>query len=252
MLENHLGIRNRSHCMAIKREIDFCFPSTKESHFRVQIEMGLGDQRRGSVGVGSMDECMASTFMRTGSVSVSDMSDSVTSTNTSLSVNSKLSRIVPRRRCLVLTLRSEQKVPDGQKQHIKNQFAKLSYNVEIRSGEKNDSYILEFDDEEKALKANAQSKKFGYQLAKYRPRRPSANNPVVFKVLSPVTVRVGKGLKGKIIKMLEKDDIIPVNKVKGRRARVILDGGRVGWVSLHSDKGYQLLERCEHAHEIYC
>jgi len=49
--------------------------------------------------------------------------------------------------------------------------------------------------------------------------------------------------------MLKKNDIIRVNQLKGRRARVISqNGGRVGWVSLHSDQGQPFLERYEHTH----
>jgi len=237
MLEKHLGIHNRNHCLAIKREIDKCFPRTKENHIRVQAGMGLGEQ----------DDYMAPfPSIRTGSVSVYNMSDSVTSTDVSLSADSEVSSIVPRRRrCLALTLRSEQKVQVGQKQDIKSKFAKLGYNVEVRFGEKANSYILEFDDEEMALKANAQFKNLGYKLTRYRPRRPSPSKPVFYRVLSRATVRVGKSFKGKIVMTLEKDDIILVDQVKGRRARVILGGERVGWVSVHSDVGYQFLERCE-------
>jgi len=97
------------------------------------------------------------------------------------------------------------------------------------------------------LEANAQSNKLGYQLAKYRERRPSPDNPVMFKTLTPVTVRVGKSLKGKRVRMLDKDHIILVNQVKGRRARVISStGGKVvGWVSLCCDIGTPLLQRLD-------
>jgi len=194
-----------------------------------------------------------SNTMCTGSDSIYEMADSVLSANASLSVDGKINGIDSkiRSRCLVLTLRPDQKVSVGEKEHLKRKFAQLNYNVEIAtSDEKPGSYILVFDDEAKALEANAQSNKWGYQLAKYRDRRPSPDNPVWFKALTPVTVRAGKSLKSKKVTMLEKDGIILVNQAKGRRARVIsfLDGRHTGgWVSLHSDIGTQLLQRFERA-----
>jgi len=237
--------------MTIMREIDFCFPRTKENHFRVQTGMVLREERQGSVVC--IDEFMASTTsMRTGSTSVYDMAESVSRTDASLSVGSKIRGKLPIRRCLVLSLNPEQKVPLGPKrQVVKSQFAKLNHKVKIiGSREKENSYILVFDNEEKPLKANAQFYNLGYQLQKYRPRRASPGNRVLFKVFSPVTGRVGKSFKSKKVEMLEKNDIILMNQVKGRRARVISfqNGGPVGWVSSYGDQGEPLLEGCEHTH----
>jgi len=225
MLED-IGIRNRNHCMEIMRAIALLFPRTNENHFRVQIGSGLGDQRQGSVVY--MDEFMAASISEgTAGVFDYDMADDL------------------KRRCLILTLRSEQKVPVGQKQHLKSEFAKFNYNVEIIPWNKENLYILVFDDREEALEAKAQANNLGYQLAKYRPRCAGPDNPVLFKVLSPVTVREGKSFKTKKVKMLAKNDIILVNKVKGGRARVISfqDGRRIGWVSLYGQQYQPLLER---------
>jgi len=247
LLEVELGIQNRDHRMAIKREIDWCFPEANENHLKVQNVVGLGEQRQGSVVF--MDESTASsTTLRTGGVSVYDVAESVSSTDVSVSVDSKISSSVPMARCLVLTLSPEKKAALGSELHVKTLFAKFNFNVEaIRFKEKDNSYILVFDNEKTALKANAQFKNSRYQLSKYRPRRPSPGSSALFKVLSPVTVRVGKSLKTKKVKMLKKNDIIRVNQQKGRRARVISsqDGGRVGWVSMHSKEGEPLLQRCE-------
>jgi len=244
-----LEIQNRDHRMAIMREIDWCFPGANENHLKLQNVVGLGEQGQGRVG-SIMDESTASnTTMRTGGVSVYDMSESVSSTDESLSVENQMSSSVPMTRCLVLTLCPEKKVALGSELHVKTLFAKFNFNVEVmRFKERDNSYLLVFHNEKTALKANAQFKNLDYQLSKYRPRRPSPGNSVLFKVLSPVTVRVGKSLKTKKVKMLEKNDIIRVNQQKGRRARVISsqNGGRVGWVSLHDGQGEPLLERCEH------
>jgi len=239
-LEEDLGINNRNHSKAIMREIDLCFPGVKENH------LGTEEQRQGSVVF--MDESMApSISIHTGSDSVYDMQESVLSAEVSLSDSST----VPITRCLVLTLFPWQKFALGPKQHVKNLFSKFNYNIEVvRSREKDNSYILVFDNEEKALKANAQFKTSRYQLSKYYPRRPSRDYHVSFKVLSPITVRVGKSLTSSRIGVLEKNDIIRVNQVKGRRARIISsqNGRQGGWVSLHGEKGERLLERCQDTH----
>jgi len=105
MLQVDLGIHNRNHCTAIKGQIDICFPG-------VQIGMGLEEQIQGSV-VSSHRFMAPSTSMRTSSVSVYDMPESVLSHDASFSVDSKISSTVPIGRCLVLTLPPEQKVPLG-------------------------------------------------------------------------------------------------------------------------------------------
>jgi len=107
--------------------------------------------------------------------------------------------------------------------------------------ENDNSYILVFDTEEKAQKANAQ-----FSLPKYRPRRPSRDNHVLYKVLSTLTARKGKSLNSEIVGVLEKNDIIQVNHIKKRRARFTSpQGGPGGWVSLHGERGESFLERCE-------
>jgi len=183
MLEVDLGIHNRNHCMAIKRQIDIYFPGTNENQFRGKIGIGLGELRQGSL-VSTHEFMATSTSMRISSVSVYDVPESVLSNDASFSIDSKISSTVPIGRCLVLTLPSEQKVPLGCKD-VKSQFAKFDYNVEIASMEKDNSYILVFDNEDKALQAYAQFKNFGYELSKYRPRRPSPDNQVFYKVFSP-------------------------------------------------------------------
>jgi len=242
-LEEDLGINNQTHRLEIKRAIDKCFPGAKANH------LGLEEQRQGSV-VFMEESKSPSISMRTGSDSVYDMQESVWSADLSLSGRKMISK-VPNARCLVLTLLPEQKVELGSKQLVKILFLRSNYNVEVvRVREKDNSYILIFDDEEKALKANAKFKIAGYKLSKYRPRRPSRDYHVSFKVLSPVTVRVGKSLSSRTIGELEKNNVIRVNQVKGRRARIISQGG---WVSVHANNGKRLLERCQDTHvEIMC
>jgi len=76
-------------------------------------------------------------------------------------------------------------------------------------------------------------------------RRSSAKNLVRFKVLKTLKVRAGVSLKDKKIGLLKKDEIVTVNQVDGRRARVISEDKAPaisGWVSLNSETGSPYLE----------
>jgi len=94
-----------------------------------------------------------------------------------------------------------------------------------------------FDNEEKALKANAQFKTYGYQVSKFNLKRPSRDYCVSFKVLSPVTIQVGRSLTSSRIGVLEKNDIIRVNQVKGRRARIISSEWPARWMGVFAHRG---------------
>jgi len=81
---------------------------------------------------------------------------------------------------------------------------------------------------------------------KQKAPSPTPKSPVEYKVLSRVTVRIGKSLKSKIIGHIYKGAIVTVNQIKGRRARVIrstINGAtiQIGWVSLHTSYSLQLL-----------
>jgi len=251
MLEEELGIHNINHRIAIKREIDFYFQHTNENQFKVPAGMGLREEMHGSVI--STDELTATnSSMSIGSASV----DSVFSNIAGLSVDGQLNSTVSRSRCLILTLLPDQRLPVGEKEYLKSKFARFNFNIEITICEKPNTYILVFEDEEKALKARAQSDDLGYKLAKYRERRPKPDNPVLFKTLHPVYVRGGKSLRSSKVCKLKKDVIIVVDQQKGRRVRVtsFQDSGSIawvsldGWVSLHSKTGIKLLNRLDDAH----
>jgi len=80
-------------------------------------------------------------------------------------------------------------------------------------------------------------------------RRSTAKNLVRFKVLKTLKVRAGVSLKERKIGVLKKDDIITVNLVDGRRARVISESKAPaisGWVSLHGETGSPYLEPLEY------
>jgi len=252
MLKDDLGIQNTNHRMAIKRELDIYFPKTNENQFKVPAGMGLGHEIRGSA-ISTKELMGTLSSMSIGSTSEDCQSDSVFSTSACSSADGQNDSTVPRSRCLILTLRPDQRLPVGEKDYLKSVFAKFNYNVEITFSEKLNSYILVFEDEEEALKARAQSDDLGYTLTKYRERRPKPDKPALFKTLHTVWVRGGKSFRSWKVGMLEKDAIVLVNQQKGRRARVISYQDREssgwvslkGWVSLYSEIGIKLLDRLD-------
>jgi len=255
-LQHHLGIQNPNHRMTIKCAIDFLFPITKKAeYFRAPIEIGLIDKRQGCAT--SSDE--PEYFLRVSCSSrdsVDDMWESVVSTTSSSGDNYMNSTIqvgkdsVSKNRCLILTLRQDQRVFVGDTEQLKRRFAVFNYTVEILPNRrKPDSYIVIFDDEENALKANVQSKAIGYKLAKYQDRRPSDHNLGRFKTFIKLKVRAGKSLRDRKIGVLKKNKIVTVNLVEGRRALITFFQDKEtitsGWVSLQSETGAPFLERLE-------
>jgi len=82
----------------------------------------------------------------------------------------------------------------------------------------------------------------------YDYRRSSAKNIVKLKVLKTLKIRAGVSLKDRKVGVLKKDEIVTVNQVDGRRARVTSEGKASaisGWVSLHSEAGSPYLEPME-------
>jgi len=254
-LEDDLGIRNAVHSMEIMCAIDLLFPNAKANQFRALAGSQLAQNRHG--GIVSMDEqASPRSLMSTSAASVEAMSESFISTSESSLRDSKITNTIhgekvdSKSRSLILTLCPEQKVPVGEIELLKSRFAKFNYTVEIIPYTKKDnSYVVVFNDVEAVRKARAESASIGYNFTKYRDQRPSPDNPVRFKTLYKLQVRAGKSLKGRKIKMLDKNAIVTANQVKGRRARIISfrDGEPVGWVSLISEEGTQLLERLEKA-----
>jgi len=258
-LKDDLGIRNHTHRMGIKCAIDLLFPNTKVNQFRaLRAPAGIGLVDNIQESVMSMEEqaSLRSTMSIT-SASVDYMSESVISTSTSSLRDNKMIRMVQGKknialkiRSLILTLRPDQRVTVEEMKQLKSRFAKFNYTVEILPySKKPDSYVLVFDDEETAWKARAESAAIGYKLARYRDPRPGPFNIVRFRTLSNLTVRSGKSLQGRKIKMLKKNTVVMVNQTKGRRARIIsFQNGKpvtFGWVSEISKNGIQLLERLE-------
>jgi len=157
--------------------------------------------------------------------------------------------IVSKNRCLILSLNPNRQVSLRETELLKSRFAEFNYGVKILPISSNsDSYIIIFDNEQNALKACARSKAIGYNLAKYVDIHQSPHKLVRFKALITLKVRAGISFNDRKIGLLKKNQIVTVNQVAGRRARIIFfqDKERMtGWVSLHSGAGTMFLEQLE-------
>jgi len=62
-----------------------------------------------------------------------------------------------------------------------------------------------------------------------------------------LTVRAGRNLDSRIVSEMSKNDIVNVNKITGRQARLVnkADGQELGWTSLFTAEGNSLLEQLE-------
>jgi len=253
ILQHILVIENPDHRMTIKSAIDLLFPNAKNEEQFKAPKCGLGGTSEGGVVCNDELESLSSlTFSTRGSVD--DMSESICSTFASSPRDNHMIQVgqntVSKNRCLILSLGPDQKVSFQETDQLKSRFAALNYNVKILpNSSKPDSYIIIFDDEQNALKGLAQSKAIGYNLARYGDRQPSPRNLVRFKALIKLKVRAGMSLKDRKIGSLKKNQIVTVNQVEGRRARVIFFQDKElmnsGWVSLHSETGTTFLERLE-------
>jgi len=147
---------------------------------------------------------------------------------------------------LVLTLR-----PD-QCDDIRSRFEELYYTVKISPLEKKPgSYVVKFPTRKMAEKALADANIIGYKLRKKRRPRPSPKCPIIFKALHRLKIRNGKAFSKNELGWVDKDDLVIVNQVKGRRARLMfVEDDQIyirGWVSLHTSNGKQLLEQTDTA-----
>jgi len=161
---------------------------------------------------------------------------------------------IPRSRQLILTLKHEQRVQGNQIDHLRNRFAEFNYHVKIRSaGINSNLYEVVFKDDETAKRAYHETETIGYKLAKKHGQRPTPNNMVKFLALSELTIRSGKSLSKRVVGRVKKNDVVIVNRVKGRRARMVIHNNgqmfEVGWVSLRSANGVALLKRLEEKYE---
>jgi len=139
----------------------------------------------------------------------------------------------------------------SKEEQIKNfylKFEKYDYKVEILSVPKRPSmFVVVFESILQAQKALLQAEKLGYDLVPKKLKGPTSKSPCEFKVLSKVTVREGR-LEGKVVAEFFKDDLVYVNRIRGRRARLIKsqnDNLTLGWASLFTERGCPLLEQLD-------
>jgi len=146
---------------------------------------------------------------------------------------------------LVLTLR-----PDQFDDDILKRFDELNYTVQISPlKNKPGSWVVLFPDRMMADRALAESDIIGYKFARKRRPRPSPRYPIMFKALHCLKIRSGKAFSRDVLGKVKKDDLVIVNQVKGRRARLVfVENAQIstlGWVSLHTSNGIQLLEQTD-------
>jgi len=155
---------------------------------------------------------------------------------------------------LLLTLRPDQIAQGIKIEHLRSLFEDFGYKVIIHTlKDKKDSYSLEFTDRVEAQRALADPK-IEYKLVKKRPLRPSPTCPIQFKALHALRIRTGKALTGRVVGVVKKNELVTVNQVKGRRARLMYidkEGNKWnrGWVSVHTSEGKPLLERQDKCHD---
>jgi len=155
---------------------------------------------------------------------------------------------------LLLTLKAAQEVgPDkiASMTTIRKYFLNLGFKVEIGTVDTADKqFILFFRDEKETNRALSMNDEFKYDLAPYaepakkRSKRPTPAGPIRYMTLNRSRLRAGKSLKSEWKGELYKGDVVWVNQIKGRRARIIRakdDPTVRGWVSLRSNNGFQLL-----------
>jgi hypothetical protein len=146
---------------------------------------------------------------------------------------------------LVLTLR-----PDQCNDDILQRLEEFNYTVKVSPMKnKPDSYVVLFPDKIMADKALAQSDTIGYKFTRKRRPRPSPRYPIMFKALHCLKIRSGKAFSRDVLGKVKKNDLVIVNQVKGRRARLVFVENaqifNIGWVSLHTSNGIQLLEQTD-------
>jgi len=262
LLKNDLKVENPKHRYKIKSTIDSLFPKIgKEKPDKHLSNSGMEEDSScfGPMSVGR-SICSSNGLMNR-SAQAKDCTDSTMSVDRSIcSLNGLTSRSIQAKEVadstktqLVLTLTPENTVPLGQVKYIlKNKFAKFGYNVDIfPMSWKHGSYVVVFEDAKLAKEARTKAQAKGYKLSKYRGQRPSPKFLVKYKALVDLPIRTGKSTKqGKTGRKVRKDDVITINQVKGRRARIVsLVNGvqkNIGWVSLHTLTGESLMKRIDY------
>jgi len=132
---------------------------------------------------------------------------------------------------------------------IRSRFRELNIKVEIEPiKNKSNTYMLEFPTYQRAEEILSRADEIGYKLTKNYPPRPNPRRPLKYTSMTELKISTGKAFSSEIIGTVKKGEIVTVNQVKGRRARIIkqLENGgfeSIGWVSLHEKNGDNLLKQ---------
>jgi len=130
---------------------------------------------------------------------------------------------------------------------------------QLSLNERTGVYVLRFESIMMAQDALLLARLLGYETSSHEGRphsllprrlqRPSPQRVCRFKVLAKkLTVREGRTLDSKIIKTETENNVVFVNRIKGRRARFVQSRDKnvtVGWASLFSKEGSPLMEQLE-------
>jgi len=142
---------------------------------------------------------------------------------------------------LVLALEPDQ-VPENRDTNITDEirswFVELDSAVTVKPMEDEENiYTIIFQDGNAANEALKFRSK-GFKIRNKYPPRPCPSNHIKYRALAKLIVRRGKSLRGNLFKgFVERGELVWVDQVKGRRARV----RNRGWVSLYSKDGAPLL-----------
>jgi len=261
LLKNDLKVENPKHRYKIKSTIDCLFPNIgKEKPDKHLSNSGMEQDSSYfnpmSLGrsIGSLNGPMNRSAQAKDFGSTMSVDRSICSLNSLTSRSIQASEVADSiNNQLILTLTPENAVPLGQViNFLKNKFAKFGYNVDIFSASwKHGSYVVVFEDAKLAKEAHAKARAKGYKLTRYRSQRPSPKFLVRYQALIDLPIRTGKSTRqGKTGRYVRKDDIVTVNQVKGRRARIvsIVNGVQknIGWVSLRTLTGESMMKRIDY------
>jgi len=116
--------------------------------------------------------------------------------------------------------------------------------VKVSTRQPDGSFVVELADVMMVQNAVNNASAIGYSLAAKKLPRPTPNQPFAFEIVSDtLQVRLGRVLTTRKLYMLKKGEVVLVNRIKGRRARLVEEGSFkvIGWASLFSIGGDPLM-----------
>jgi len=116
--------------------------------------------------------------------------------------------------------------------------------VKVSTRQPDGSFVVELADVMMVQNAVNNASEIGYALAAKKLPRPTPKQPLSFEIVSDtLQVRLGRVLTARKLCMLKKGEVVLVNKIKGRRARLVEEGSCkvIGWASLFTSGGLPLM-----------